>query len=173
MQRSVVIHSIMLPNLSVSRHQLAYEFASVPIHRSRNERLGGTTNLCHDLTRNENRDYSFGQGMLTLRTVMGITQNDLADLLGVSRRAVGAWEAGSKYPSVKDLKRFIEIAVQYGAFHSGQAEAEIRALWQVSRQKVLLNENWLKALLNSDRGARQKLLDKQILKRSCQRLNRR
>ena len=41
------------------------------------------------------RDYTFGQSMLTLRTSIGLTQAGLAGLLGVSRRAVGEWEAGS------------------------------------------------------------------------------
>ncbi len=35
------------------------------------------------------RDYAFGQAMLTLRTTIGLTQAGLADLLGISRRAVG------------------------------------------------------------------------------------
>jgi hypothetical protein len=39
------------------------------------------------------RDYAFGQAMLTLRTSIGLTQAGLADLLHVSRRAVGEWEA--------------------------------------------------------------------------------
>ena len=43
------------------------------------------------------RDNAFGQAMLTLRTSIGLTQAGLADLLGVSRRAVGEWEAGSSY----------------------------------------------------------------------------
>jgi len=34
------------------------------------------------------RDYAFGQAMLTLRTTIGLTQAGLADLLGLSRRAV-------------------------------------------------------------------------------------
>ena len=33
------------------------------------------------------RDYAFGQAMMTLRTSIGLTQAGLADLLGVSRRA--------------------------------------------------------------------------------------
>ena len=37
------------------------------------------------------RDYAFGQAMLSLRTSIGLTQAGLADLLGVSRRAVGEW----------------------------------------------------------------------------------
>lgn len=38
------------------------------------------------------RDYAFGQIMLTLRTAIGLTQAGLADHLGVSQRAVGEWE---------------------------------------------------------------------------------
>jgi len=37
------------------------------------------------------RDYAFGQMMLTLRAAIGLTQAGLADHLGVSRRAVGEW----------------------------------------------------------------------------------
>ena len=33
------------------------------------------------------RDYAFGQAMLTLRSSIGLTQAGLAELLGVSRRA--------------------------------------------------------------------------------------
>jgi DNA-binding XRE family transcriptional regulator len=40
------------------------------------------------------RDYAFGQMMLTLRTTIGLTQAGLADGLGISRRAVAQWEAG-------------------------------------------------------------------------------
>jgi len=38
-------------------------------------------------------DSTFGQTMLTLRKSIRLTQAGLADLLGVSRRAVGEWEA--------------------------------------------------------------------------------
>ena len=38
------------------------------------------------------RDYAFGQIMLTLRTAIGLTQAGLADHLGVSQRVVGEWE---------------------------------------------------------------------------------
>ena len=44
------------------------------------------------------RDYAFGQ--LTLRTNIGLTQAGLADLLGVSRRAVAEWEAGAVIPKL-------------------------------------------------------------------------
>ncbi len=39
------------------------------------------------------RDSAFGQSMLTLRTAIGLTQAGMAEHLGVSRHAVGEWEA--------------------------------------------------------------------------------
>src|SRR5688572_3685914 len=89
------------------------------------------------------QDYAFGQMMLTLRTRIGLTQEGLADFLGVSRRTVGAWEAGSKYPNNEHLKRFIVLAVNNRAFPSGHEAEEVRALWQAAHQKVLFNESWL------------------------------
>jgi len=40
------------------------------------------------------RDYTFGQLVLTLRSAIGLTQAALGERLGVSRRAVAEWEAG-------------------------------------------------------------------------------
>ncbi len=97
------------------------------------------------------RDYAFGQAMLTLRTAIGLTQAGLADLLGVSRRAVGEWEAGSSYPKASHLKQFIALAVKQQAFPAGCEAEEIRALWKAARQKVLLDEQWLSALLSHQR----------------------
>ena len=97
------------------------------------------------------RDYAFGQAMLTLRTNIGLTQAGLANLLHVSRRAVGEWEAGSAYPTPDHLKRLIALGVQQQAFPTGREEEEIRALWQVAHQKVLLNELWLAELLSQQR----------------------
>ena len=44
------------------------------------------------------RDYAFGQTMLTLRSSIGLTQAGVAANLGVSRRAISEWETGSNYP---------------------------------------------------------------------------
>jgi len=94
------------------------------------------------------RDYAFGQAMLSLRTTIGLTQAGLADLLGVSRRAVGEWEAGSSYPTAHHLQHVMTLAVQQHAFPPGREAQEIRALWKAAHQKVLLDEQWLSALLN-------------------------
>jgi len=91
----------------------------------------------------DDRDYSFGQTILTLRAAIGLTQAGLAEYLGVSRRAVGAWEAGSKYPKATHLKQFIALAIEQRAFPAVREVEEIRGLWQAAHQKVLLDEAWL------------------------------
>jgi WD40 repeat protein/transcriptional regulator with XRE-family HTH domain len=85
--------------------------------------------------------------MLTLRTTVGLTQAGLADQLGVSRRAVAEWEAGSSYPKTERLKQLIELGVQKQAFPPSREVEEIRALWKAAHQKVLLDEDWLHNLL--------------------------
>src|SRR5258708_7196670 len=102
-------------------------------------------------SRYDERDYAFGQMMLTLRTHIGLTQAGLADLLGVSRRAVAEWEAGSSYPKVERLKQFIALAVEQQAFAIGRETEEIRALWKAAHQKILLDELWLHGLLGAQR----------------------
>src|SRR5947209_614577 len=94
------------------------------------------------------QDYTFGQLMLTLRTRMGLTQAGLAKLLGISRHAVAAWEAGRSYPSAEHLQTCIALGVQKQAFTSGRPAQEIRALWHAAHQKVLLDEAWLQGLLS-------------------------
>jgi WD40 repeat protein/transcriptional regulator with XRE-family HTH domain len=94
------------------------------------------------------RDYAFGQAMLTLRTTIGLTQAGLAEHLGVSRRAVVEWEAGSSYPKADHLKEAIVLGVQQQAFPAGREAEEIRAFWQAARQKLLLDESWLATLLS-------------------------
>ena len=67
------------------------------------------------------RDYAFGQVMLQLRTSIGLTQAGPADLLGVSRRAVGEWQAGSSYPKAERLQQLITLCVQH-VFAPGREE---------------------------------------------------
>ena len=97
------------------------------------------------------RDYTFGQMMLTLRTNIGLTQAGLGERLGVSRRAVAEWEAGLSYPKAERLKEFITLCVRTSAFHAGRDEEDIRALWKAAHRKVLLDERWLHDLLASPR----------------------
>src|SRR6478672_7841230 len=94
------------------------------------------------------RDYAFGQRMLTLRTAIGLTQAGLADLLKVTRYAVGGWEVGESYPTAEHLKQIIALGLQQHAFAAEHEAEEIRALWRAAHQKVLLDEPWLQGLLS-------------------------
>src|SRR6266849_4665755 len=71
------------------------------------------------------RDYAFGQTILTLRTMLGLTQAGLAEHLGVSRKAVGEWEAGLNYPQTEHLKAFIALAVEHQAIPVGREAEEV------------------------------------------------
>ncbi len=93
------------------------------------------------------RDYGFGQRMLTLRTNIGLTQEGLAALLGITRKAVGRWEAGENYPKAAHLQTILALAVQQRAFPEGQEEEAIRTFWRAAHQKVLLDEAWLHDVL--------------------------
>jgi transcriptional regulator with XRE-family HTH domain len=94
------------------------------------------------------RDYVFGQAMLTVRTKLRLTQAELADLLGIRRRAITDWEGGLTYPNVDHLKHFVVLAIERQAFSVGREIEEIRTLWQAAHQKVLLDETWLGGLLS-------------------------
>jgi hypothetical protein len=96
----------------------------------------------------QEQDYAFGQIMLTVRTQVGLTQAELAKILGVSRKTVGNWERGSSYPEVEHLKQFIVLAIQNQAFPAGKVAEEARAIWQMAHEKVLFDETWLAALLS-------------------------
>ncbi len=93
------------------------------------------------------RDYAFGETMLALRAKIGLTQAGLANLLGVSRRAVADWEAGNSYPKAEHLKLLIALGIEQHAFSAGHEVEEVHLLWHASHQKVLLDEVWLSGLM--------------------------
>jgi transcriptional regulator with XRE-family HTH domain len=72
------------------------------------------------------RDYAFGQLILTLRSAIGLTQAGLGAQLGISKRAVGEWEAGSSYPKATHLKALIALAVKEQVFPVGH---EVEEIW--------------------------------------------
>jgi transcriptional regulator with XRE-family HTH domain len=94
------------------------------------------------------RNYEYGTTMMTLRTAIGLTQAELANVLGVSRLTVAKWEAGINYPKTEHLKKLITLGVESQTFPKGSEPAEIRALWKAAHQKAQLDEYWLSALLS-------------------------
>src|SRR5438309_84230 len=136
--------------LGISRegsvHQMACHFPSLPIPGLTPVGHAERSTLMKRSSYGE-RDYAFGQTMLALRTSLGLTQAGMAEHLGVSRRAVGEWEAGNSYPKAEHLKALLALAVGQQAFPAGREEEEIRAFWHAAHQKVLLDERWLQELL--------------------------
>src|SRR5260370_25594746 len=90
---------------------------------------GGMPSVDHD----EVRDYGFADKALALRKRAGLTQRELADLLGVSVRAIGAWEAGLAYPGTERLKQLIVLYLERGGFAAGREEEQAAALWSSVR----------------------------------------
>src|SRR5947208_3856952 len=84
----------------------------------------------------EARDYTFADQALALRKRARLTQRELAALLGVSARAIQAWEAGLSYPTVERLKDLIALYVERGAFPAGREAQEAAALWASVRAKA-------------------------------------
>src|SRR5438270_5090929 len=73
------------------------------------------------------RDYAFGQLILTLRTRIGLTQEGLGERLGGSRRAVADWEAGLNYPDIERPQGLMPLGVEQRSFPPGQEAGEIGA----------------------------------------------
>ena len=94
------------------------------------------------------RDYTFANHCVTVRTAIGITQTELAKTLGVSEQAIQKWEGGLSNPTAPHLKDFIALAIQQRAFTSGQELEEARTLWKAARLKVLFDEHWMQVLLS-------------------------
>src|SRR3989442_195253 len=126
---------------------MAFHFHSLPLASCRGRvRRKGARPVRRSTYRE--RDYAFGQLILTLRSAIGLTQAGLSDHLGISPRAVGEWEVGSSYPKATHLKALLALAVKEQVFPVGHEEEEIRTLWKAAHQKVLLDETWLSVLLS-------------------------
>lgn len=54
-------------------------------------------------------DYSFGNYLFDERTKRGLSQTDLAELLGVSNKAVSKWENGRAKPTTDTLRRLAAV----------------------------------------------------------------
>ena len=51
----------------------------------------------------------FGEKIKELREAKGMTQQNLADLLFVTRQTVSRWEGGSRYPDLVTAKNLADI----------------------------------------------------------------
>src|SRR4029077_19321999 len=81
----------------------------------------------------EVRDYDFADQALALRQRAGLTQGELAALIGVGVRSVQAWEAAVSYPGADRLQQLIEVHLERGGFAVGREMDEASALWEAAR----------------------------------------
>lgn len=51
----------------------------------------------------------FSETLLSLRRERGLSQQQLADMMGLTRSAVGMYETGKREPDVDTLRRFAEF----------------------------------------------------------------
>src|SRR5947209_4114398 len=93
------------------------------------------------------KDNRFGLLALTLREKAGLTQGEVASVLGVSERTIGHWEAGTAYPTTTNLKELIKLYLYHGAFSKENERDEAKVFWEqvaesASRRKALFDEAW-------------------------------
>ena len=73
---------------------------------------------------------AFGERLQALRRARGLTQEDLAAELKVSRQAVSKWESCRGYP---ELEKILYICNRYGVTLNDLFQDEVPAAGQVSR----------------------------------------
>ncbi|MBE6018153.1 MAG: helix-turn-helix domain-containing protein [Lachnospiraceae bacterium] len=54
-------------------------------------------------------DYRFGNLLTELRTKANMSQNDLADMIGVTNKAVSKWENGKAKPSTDNIRKLADL----------------------------------------------------------------
>jgi transcriptional regulator with XRE-family HTH domain len=79
---------------------------------------------------------NFRDQILLLRGRAGLTQRELAALLGISRPALQKWEAGEGYPTPTRLRALIALYLERGVFMAGREEQEAMALWEALRREA-------------------------------------
>ena len=68
---------------------------------------------------------TFGEKLLALRKKNGLTQEDLAERLGVSRQAVARWERGDTSPDIKNLRlicRVFSVSADFMIDHEAEED---------------------------------------------------
>ena len=79
------------------------------------------------------RDYS-GRRLTERRHEARLTQQDIAELVGVSKQTVGFWEQGRRYPTLTHVAKL--QAVLYEQVRSVRArEQALRCFMQASRKR--------------------------------------
>ena len=97
---------------------------------------------------------SFRDLLLRHRGRSGLSQRDLAARLGVGRRTIQDWEAGSKHPTAERLQKLIAVLLEVRALTVGHEADEAHALWaavlkDAARMRTPFDEAWFAELPGS------------------------
>src|SRR5947209_20046513 len=79
---------------------------------------------------------SFQGLLLRFRGRTGLTQRQLAERVGVSRRSVQDWETGLNYPDAQHLQALIVAILDSGGLTLGEETTEARALWAAALRQA-------------------------------------
>src|SRR5579871_293426 len=88
----------------------------------------------------------FAGQLSMLRGRLGRTQEQTAELIGISHRSLKGWESGNTRPSVANLKKLIEVYLSNGAFTRNQERAEAIELWEISPLTTEFDQAWFAQL---------------------------
>jgi transcriptional regulator with XRE-family HTH domain len=105
------------------------------------------------------RTHEIGLRLVAFRNQTGLTQTELGQLIGVSRRSILKWEGGEGVPNGMHLHHLLEVFVDRKAFTAGQEVAEAEALWEAvsqaaSKRQGQFNTQWFEQLLSQHDGRR-------------------
>ena len=92
---------------------------------------------------------NFGEKLKDLRTQKGWSQEDLAKQMGVTRRTIGGYEAGTTYPRTRDmytkLAELLETDVNYLMTENEEFLTDVGALYGRRGQAQARHESFLLA----------------------------
>src|SRR5438132_7246769 len=100
---------------------------------------------------------SFAGLLLRHRGRTGLTQRDLAERLGTTRRSVQDWESGAYYPSAERLQGLILVLLESDGLTVGREVVEAHELWaaalgEAPRMNTPLDGVWLDGVLAERAG---------------------
>jgi WD40 repeat protein/transcriptional regulator with XRE-family HTH domain len=97
-------------------------------------------------------DYEFGSLIQSYRRKAKLTQRQLAEMVGISKRSVLNWEAGSSYPQIHHLRQLVSIFLDRGCFNRQEEQTEAQFLWEKATSskkevKEAFDPAWFNSLL--------------------------
>lgn len=95
---------------------------------------------------------SFQSIALRLRGRTGLTQHQLAAMLGMHWRSIQGWESGANYPTAESLRSLMAAYLRAGGFTVGNEAVEAAAFWsaalrQSPRLRTSFDDVWWAALV--------------------------